>query len=156
MAALFLIALAALALWSAAVGGAAYGMIRATRADPSPLIWYRIAGAAALLWVPGYVWLVAVHDHARIRACATGAGALAAYAWAAAFVTRGGERAFALALLLQLSAVSIWAAYQAVNLNFPMGAVLGLTGSLVWGEAFLLGRAWVRVWFFAAQNDLQA
>ncbi len=37
-----------------------------------------------------------------------------------------------------------------------MTAVLGLTGSLLWGEAVLWVRLWVRVWFFAAQNELQA
>jgi hypothetical protein len=34
-------------------------------------------------------------------------------------------------------------------------AALGLTGSLLWAEAYLVARAWVRVWFFAAENELQ-
>jgi hypothetical protein len=156
MAALFVIATLVLALYSGAIGGVAYALMRWTWSDPSPMIWYRIGGVALLLWTGGFVLLVAVHDHARIHACRGSAGALEAYRWGFAFVLRGGEWAFLLALLLQLSAVALWAAYQTVNLAFPASLALGATGSLVWGELFMWVRAWVRVWFFAAQSELQA
>ena len=97
-----------------------------------------------------------MHDHARLHAARTGAGAFAAYRWAFAFVLHGGERAFPLACALQLTALVLWLAYQTVGLSFPMTAILDLTGSLLWGEAYLLLRVWVRVWFFAAQNELQS
>jgi hypothetical protein len=156
MAQLFVVALALLAVFSAAVGGTAWILMRSTRSAPAALIWYQIGAAAAVLWAIGYVFLVAVHDHARLRAARTGEGALSAYRWGLAFVVRGGERAFPLACALQLSNLVLWAAYQAIGLTFPMTAILGLTGSLLWGEAFLWVRLWVRVWFFAAQNELQA
>jgi hypothetical protein len=155
MAQLFTVAMAVLALFSTAVGGAAYALLRSTRSSPSALIWEGIIGGAAVMWLLGYVFLVAVHDHARLRACRVGGGALPAYGWALGFVARGGERAFPLACALQLSGVTLWGAYHAVSLSVPMTAVLGLTGSLVLGEAFVLARLWVRVWFFAAQNELQ-
>ena len=97
-----------------------------------------------------------MHDHARLRVRRAGQGPPAAYRWALGFVLRGGERAFPLACALQLSGAVLWVVYQAIGLTVPMTAVLGLTGSLLWGEAFLLACMWVRVWFFAAQNELQA
>lgn len=156
MAALFAMALVILALFTGAVGGVAYALVYATRSDPAALIWYQIGAAAAVVWAIGYVFLVAVHDHARLRVCRAGHGTLSAYCWAVAFVLRGGERAFPLACALQLTGAALWLAYQAVGLKVPMTAVLGLTGSLLWGEAFLLVRTWVRIWFFAAENELQA
>jgi hypothetical protein len=155
MAQLFVVALGVLALFSGAVGGPAYLLLRWTRSNPSALIWYEIGGTAAALWAIGYVFLVAVHDHARLRAGRTGHGGLTCYRWAFGFVLRGGERAFPLACALQITALVLWLAYQTVGLRFPMTAILGLTGSLLWGEAFLLVRLWARVWFFAAQNELQ-
>jgi len=156
MARLFVLAFAVLGLFSAAVGGAAYALMRWTRFSPQALIWDQIAGAAAFVWALGYVFLVAVHDHARLHAARIGVGALPAYRWALGFVLQGGERAYALACALQLSAVALWLAYQAVGLTVPVTALLGLTGSLLWGEAMVWLRMWVRVWFFAAQNELQA
>src|SRR5262245_31382849 len=156
MARLFAVALLMLALFSGAVGGGAYALLRWTRSSPQALIWYQIGGAAALVWVLGYVFLVAVHDHARLHAARSGAGALPAYGWAFGFVLHGGERAFPLACALQLTGLALYLAYQAVSLNVPINYLLGLTGSLLWGEAFLWLRMWIRVWFFAAQNELQA
>jgi hypothetical protein len=155
MARLFCLALVVLALFSGAVGGAAYTLLRWTRSSPQALIWYQIGGAAAVLWVLGCVFLVAVHDHARLRAARSGEGAVPAYRWALGFVVHGGERAFALACALQLTGLAVWLAYQAVGVSFPMTAILGLTVTLLWGEAFLWLRMWLRVWFFAAQNELQ-
>lgn len=156
MAQLFLIAVAMLGLFTAAVGGPAYVLLRWSRESPSANVWYQIAGVAAALWVMGYVFLMAVHDHARLRARHSGGGALASYGWAMRFVSGGGERAFALAGALQLSGLALWIAYQAVGWSVPMSAVLDLTGLFLWSEAYLLARLWVRVWFFAAQNELQA
>jgi len=153
---LFVLALLVLALFSTAVGAAAYAGLRWTRADPSPFVWYEITGAALAIWVIGFVFLTAVHDHARLRACRARQSALCAYRWAFAFVWRGGERAFLLACVLQLSALILWLGYQAVWLTVPVTELLGLTGSLLWAEAYLLLRLWVRVWFFAAENELQA
>jgi hypothetical protein len=156
MAQLFAIALSVLALFTGAIGGPAYLLVRWTRSSPSAMIWYEIGGVGAALWLIGYVFLVAVHDHARLRAGRTDDHAFACYRWALGFVLRGRERAFLLACALQLSALAVWLAYQVVGLTFPMSAILGLTGSLLWGQAFLLVRQWVRVWFFAAQDQLQA
>ncbi len=78
------------------------------------------------------------------------------FPWAFSFVWHGGERAFPLACALQLSGLALWIASQAVGLTVPMTAVLGLTGSLLVGEGLLWLRLWVRVWFFAAQNELHA
>jgi len=156
MAQLFVIATVVFVVFSGAVGGGAYALLRVTRPSPSALIWEAIIGGAALIWVSGYVFLVAVHDHARLRVCRIGRGALPAYGWAISFVMRGGEGAFPLACALQASSLALWAAYHAVSLNVPMTEVLGLTGSLLLGEAFILARVWVRVWFFAAQNELQS
>jgi len=111
---------------------------------------------AAVIWAIGLVFLVAVHDHARIRACRASQGAVPAYRWAFRFVGRGGERAFPLACALQLTALVLWLAYHWVSLNLLTTAALGLNGTLLWGEAYLLVRVGVRVWFFAAQNELQA
>jgi len=155
MAALFAIALVVLALFTAAVASAAYELLRWTRTNPAPMIWYQIGAAAVAVWVLGFVFLVAVHDQARLRVGRARRGALSAYAWALVFVARGGERAFPLACALQLTGLAVWLGYQAIALTFDMTALLGLTGSFVWGEAFLLIRMWGRVWFFAAQNELQ-
>lgn len=156
MTALWVIAVIVLALFTSVIGWAVYALVDATRSDPAALLWDQIVAAAAILWVIGYVFLVAVHDHARLRVRRAGQSAAAAYRWALGFVVRGGERAFPLACALQVSAAVLWLVYQAIGLTVPMTAVLGLTGSLLWGEVFLLVCMWIRVWSFAAQNELQA
>jgi hypothetical protein len=152
---IYLVAAGALLAVSAAIGATAWAGLRWTVTSPSPYVTESIAGAAAGVWVLCCVFLVAVHDHARIRARAAAEGALAAYRWAVAFVLRGGERAFLLALLLQATAFALWAGYHLLALREPLGAVLDVTGSLVWGEMFLLVRVGVRLWFFAAESELQ-
>jgi hypothetical protein len=141
------------ALW--VIAAIILALFNATRSGPAALIWDEIGIAAAILWVVGYVFLVAVHDHARLRVRRAAQSPPPAYRWAFGFVLRGGERAFPLACALQVSGAVLWLVYQAIGLAVPMTAVLGLTGSLLWGEAFLLACMWVRVWFFAAQNELQ-
>jgi|SRR5215468_8364170 len=155
MAQLFVLALVMLGIFSVGLGAAAWLLMRWSRESPSAMIWYQIGGVAAALWVIGYVFLVAVHDHARLRVGHSGQGALSAYGWALRFVSSGGERAFPLACALQLSGLVLWLAYQAVGWSVPMNAVLDLTGLFLWSEAYLLARLWVRVWFMAAQNELQ-
>jgi hypothetical protein len=156
MAQLFLFAIIALAVFSLAVGGPTYLLTRWTRSNPSPFIWYRLWAAAAAIWVLGAIFLIGVHDHARIRACRTRHGAVACYGWALGFVLRGGERAFPLAVLLQLTAAALWAGYQVVSLTLPTTEVLGVTGGLIWGAVSVWVRVWVRLWFFAAESALQS
>ncbi len=151
---LLVVASVVLAAFTALIGGAAWAAHRWTIASPSALLPYGIAAVAAVLWVIGAVFLTAVHDHARIRACA-GGGAWAAYRWAWRFVVRGGERAFLLAAALQATGFALWIGHQAVSMKVPVTAIVGVTGSLLWGEVFLLARMWMRVWFFAAQSQLQ-
>lgn len=155
-AALFLLAAVALAVFSAAVGGSAWWLLRRASASPSEMTRYYIIGAAVLTWLGGAVALTAVHDHARLRAAAGGQSAWAAYWWAIRFVSRGGELALWLAVVLQATGLVMWMIYQAVGMTLPATSPLGLAGSLAWGELFLWARLLLRVWFFAAQNDLQA
>ena len=155
MAWLFLVAALALALLTGVVGAAAWGFWRWTIANPAPMLPYQILAAAGLIWAGGAVLLTAVHDHARIRVCATGEGVWTSYRWAWGFVWRGGEGAFLLAVALHLVALSLWVTHQSIGMAFPVGALVGVAGALVWGQMFLFVRMWIRVWFFAAQNELQ-
>jgi hypothetical protein len=41
------------------------------------------------------------------------------------------------------------------DLRGSVAVLLGVAWSFVWGELFLLARMWVRLWFFAAQSELQ-
>jgi hypothetical protein len=141
--------------WSGIIGGAAGGLIQLTRDSTTAHVWELIGVVAAAVWSLGTAWLIAVHDQARLRAGLTGCGAVAAYRWGLGFVAFGGERAFALALLLQGSGLALWAVYQAIGLALPLTELIGLTWSLLWGELFLWLRAAVRVWRLAAQRQLQ-
>jgi len=153
---LLVLAGAMLALFTALVGGAAWCALTVTLISPSEIGWYRIAVGAGIVWLAGYVFLVAIHDHARIRTCASGEGAMRAYWWAVRFVARGGERTLLLAVLLNVTALVVWAAFQAVGGSLQPDKGLGMTGILLWGELFLFVRMAIRVWFFAAQGDLQS
>jgi hypothetical protein len=99
--------------------------------------------------------LVAVHDHARLRAGLAGASAFGAYAWALRFVFVDGEATLRLALLLQVTAVALVAVSELSSLALPLRDLVGLTWALVLGEVFLLLRTGMRVWFFTAQRRLQ-
>ncbi len=156
MARLWCLALVAQGLWGAAIAGPLWAFVRTTAESPSAWVWYAGGGAAASLWLLGGLWLVAVHDQARLRLGLADCGALAAWGWATRFVLRGGRGAFALARLLQATALGIWALYQSLSLALPLRELLGLTGSLLLGQAFLLARTWLRVWMLAAQRQLQA
>ncbi len=156
MAGLYGLALALVAVLSGAVWGAVWEAQRWTVASTSAALPDAIYAAAAVLWAVGYVLLAAVHDHARLRACAADCGVLAAYGWAWRFVLRGGEGAIPLAIVLQATALALWLVYQLIGLALPVNEILGVTGSLLWGEVFLCTRMAMRVWCFAAQSELQA
>jgi len=153
---LFALAGGVLAVFTAAIVAGAWLGLRWTAASTTAWLSESIVAGAALAWLGGLIVLVAVHDHARIRAVASAQGAWASYRWAWRFVLRGGERALWLALALQISGAALWVAYQLVGLRLPVGEVIGVTGALLWGELFLAARVWMRIWFFAAQNELQA
>lgn len=155
MARLYALAMLVAALWSGAVAAPAWALLRATGEHSGAYLWYQIAGAALLVWLLGMGLLVAVHDHARLRAGIGGLSAHRAYAWALRFVLRDGEAPIRLALLLQLSALAIAAAGEAAGVALPLRDLVGLTGTLVLGEVFLLARTAMRVWFFTAQRRLQ-
>lgn len=155
MARLYGLALVVALLWSGAVAGPAWGLLRSTREHPGAWLWYQIGGVALAVWVLGMVVLVAVHDHARLRAGLAGGGALRAYGWALRFVLRDGAATIRLALLLQLSAAGLLAVSELSSLALPLQDLLGLTGALLLGEAFLLARTAMRVWFYTAQRRLQ-
>jgi hypothetical protein len=151
MARLYVLAALVALLWSGAVAGPTWAALRSTREHPGAYLWYQVGGAALALWLGGLVLLVAIHDHARLRAGLAGEGALRAYGWAVRFVLRGRERAIPLALLLQASAVGLFAVGEAA----AMAPGVDFTASLLFGEGFLLARSALRVWFFTAQRRLQ-
>jgi len=153
---LLVIAALMLALLTGVVGGAAWCALAVTVASPSEIGWYQIGAVAGAVWLAGYVCLVAIHDHARIRACASGENAVRSYWWAVRFVVRGGEHAFLLAVVLNVTAMITWAAFQAVGGTLQPDKGFGMAGILVWGELFLFVRMVLRVWFFGAQGDLQS
>jgi hypothetical protein len=155
MARLYGLALLMVLLWSGAVAGPAWALLRSTREHPGAYLWYEVAAAALVLWLLGMAILVAVHDHARLRAGLAGAAALRAYAWALRFVFVDGEATLRLALLLQLTAVALVVLAQLSSLALPLPDLVGLTWALVLGELFLLLRTGMRVWFFTAQRRLQ-
>jgi hypothetical protein len=155
MARLYGLALVVALLWSGALAGPTWAMLRSTREHPGAYLWYQIGGLAVAVWLLGMVVLVAVHDHARLRAGLAGDGALRAYGWALRFVLRDGEATIRLALLLQLSAAGLLAASELSSLAPPLQDLLGLTGALLFGEVFLLARTAMRVWFFTSQRRLQ-
>lgn len=70
----------------------------------------------------------------------------------ARLVRRGGERAFPLACALGSQGSRCTSPIRPPALLL-ITYLLGLTGSLLWGEAFLWPRMWVRVWFFAAEKN---
>ncbi len=154
MARLYGIAAAIMLAWTAALAGGTWGTLQATRESPDPYLWAQIAGTAAVVWALGMVVLIAMHDHARLRAGLTASGAAASWTWATGFVLAGGEGAVRLAFLLQAAALLLYIGYRTASLAVPLTELLGLTGSLLLGELFLLARTWVRVWFLAAQREL--
>lgn len=138
------------------VFGSAWSLWYWTIAGTSALLRDCIAAASAVIWLPGFILLVAIHDHARIRACAHGQGAVSAFLWAARFVLRGGEHAFLLALLLNFTVLLVWGVFESVAWVTPADSALGVSAAVLWAEIFAYTRLSVRIWFFGAQSDLQS
>lgn len=154
MARLYVLAAACMLAWTSVIASGTWALLRTTRESPEPYLWAQLAGGGAVVWALGMVGLIAIHDHARLRAGLAGADAAAAWTWATGFVLAGGEGAVRLAFLLQAVALLLFAIYRTVSFAIPLAELLGLTGSLLLGEIFLLARTWVRVWFFTAQREL--
>ena len=139
----------------AALVFASRGLVRWTAESASEMTFYWIIGASTIIGLLLLLFFTAVHDHARIRSAATGAGAVRALGWAFAFVGRREARALPLAVLLLASSFSLWAVYQTVGMLITANSAFGVTLSLLWGEVLLLGRMGLRVWWFAAETELQ-
>lgn len=129
---------------------------RWTAESSSELTFYVIIGTGTVLTAGLLVFLITVHDHARVRSTAHHAGALGAYTWAWFFVTRREWRALPLALLLFGTSFALWVVYQSVGMLVTTNSTHGIVVSLVWGEALLFARMLLRVWSFAAATELQS
>ena len=124
--------------------------------SPAELTFYFASGTGALVGGLLLVFLVTVHDHARVRSTASGSGALRAYGWALRFVGRREWRALPLALVLLGTSFVVWVVYQTVGMLVTTNATHGMVLSLLWGEALLFARMLLRVWSFAAATELQS
>lgn len=153
---LFLIAAAILLAFSILLWALLRPLILWTMESGSEVLPAAIAAGGGVLWLLGFILLVAIHDHARIRACSAGGSSVASYRWAARFVVRGGEPAYLLALALNLTALAVWVLYASVAIQIPTSNSAGVAGALVWGQLLVYSRMALRIWFFAAQSDLQS
>jgi len=122
----------------------------------SELTFYIAIGAGVSVGALLLVFLVTVHDHARVRSTARGGGMVRPYLWALRFVARREWRALPLALLLLTANLTIWVVYQTVGMLIATNSGHGIVISLCWGQAFLLARMLLRVWSFAAATELQS
>ena len=64
-------------------------------------------------------------------------------------------RALSLAVSILGTGGMLWVAYQTVGMQIRTQSTSGITLSLVWGELLMFERAFLRVWMFAADSDLQ-
>lgn len=126
-----------------------------TADNPSEIAVYLFIGASALIAGALLLFFTATHDHARIHSAATGSSAAAAYVWAVAFVVSRERRALPLLAMLLATGGAGWVVYQAVGRLFVTTTTTAVLGSLLWGEALMLCRMFLRVWTFAAQTELQ-
>jgi len=131
-------------------------LTRWTADSTSELTFYVIVGTGTVLTAALLVFLVAVHDHARVRSTARGTGAVSAYIWALLFVTRREWRALPLAVLLLGTGFVLWVVYQTVGMLVTTNSSHGIVLSLAWGEGLLFARMLLRVWSFAAATELQS
>jgi hypothetical protein len=129
---------------------------RWTAESPSELRFYAAAAVAVAAAVLIIFFLSTVHIHARVHCAATRAGAVSAYAWALRFVGRGEWRALPLSFVLVMTGGAIWVVYQTVAMLVPATSPPGVTVSLLWAQAFVLARMLMRLWSFAAANELQS
>jgi hypothetical protein len=116
---------------------------------------YWIVAGGALVGALVWVFFATVHDHARIRSRTVGAGAVRAFGWALAYVARRQSRALPLAALLLGTSAALWATYHSLNRYLATNSALGVALSLLSGEALLLARMFLRVWWFGAETHLQ-
>jgi hypothetical protein len=149
------LALLVFVLLMGGVGGAAFVGARLAREAAAPAVYELVVVGGLAAGVLVWVLCAAIHDHARIRAFASGDGALRSYTWAAMFVLRGGRRAFALTLALCAIGWMVAAFYQAVASSLSADWMTGVVLSILWGQAMLLARALLRLWLFAAEARLQ-
>lgn len=130
-------------------------LTRWTAESASEMTFYYVIAGSVLMGALLWLFFATVHDHARVRSRAAGAGAVRAFGWALMYVGRWRERALPLAVLLCGSSVMVWAAYQGVSHFVAADSALGVAISLLWGEILLLARMFLRVWWFAAETHLQ-
>jgi hypothetical protein len=116
---------------------------------------YWIVAGGVLVGALAWLFFATVHDHARIRSWTVGAGAVRAFGWALAYVGRWQRRALPLALVLLGTSAALWAVYQGLSRYVATTSASGVTLSLLSGEALLLARMFLRVWWFGAETHLQ-
>ena len=129
--------------------------VRWTAGSSAAMTYYAAVASGVVVAAALVFGLTTVHDHARIRLAADGSGAIGAFIWSLRFVGRHVAATLSLALLLLVTGVIVWGAYQVFAGWIPVTSRAGLLLSLVWGEALLFVRMLVRVWGFAATRDLQ-
>jgi hypothetical protein len=130
-------------------------LTRWTAESPAEMTPYWIGAGTALVVALVWLFFATVHDHARIRSWAVGVGAVRAFGWALVFVGRRQTRALPLAVLLVGTSAALWAVYQGLSHHLAANSALGVTLSLLSGEALLLARMFLRVWWFGAETHLQ-
>jgi hypothetical protein len=131
------------------------GLMRWAAESASEMTPYWIAALSTTFGGLGVLFFATVHDHARIRATSTDAGVWRALGWAFAFVIERERRALPLAAALLASSVLPWLVYQSIASLIPTHSAFGVTLSLLWGQVLLLVRMFVRVWWLAAETQLQ-
>ena len=119
---------------------------------PPPLLVAAVGGAAAVL---GLLVLVAAHDHARIRAAATGGGAIRAWAWGWRFVWQRRTEALPLVGLLALTAAAVWAVFGGLQWSVVPTTATRVTLVLIAAQLAALARLVMRAWWFGAETALQ-
>jgi hypothetical protein len=139
-----------------AVFWTARALTRWTAETTSEMTYYWIVGSAGVAAALLVLFFTTAHDYARIRSSITGAGAARAYAWALGFVVRREWRALPLAAALCASGFGMWVIYQTVAMLIPTSSAGAVAGSLVWGQVLMAARAVLRVWWFAAETELQS
>jgi hypothetical protein len=150
---LFAAVLDVLALGAAYLVG--HGLARWTAESANEFAFTRSVAAGAVVGALLLLFTTTVHDHARVRSVASGAGAVRAFVWALAYVGRREWQALPLAVLLLGSGAVAWLGYQLVAHLIATSSATGVTLSLLWGEVLLLCRMLLRVWSFAAETTLQ-
>jgi hypothetical protein len=136
-----------------AIGIGAWGLTRWTESS-SEMGTSLVLGGAVGLGLLTILILATVHDHARIHSAATGARALSAYAWAAAFLLRT-RLAIPLAAVFAVTGIVLWGIYQSVAAFLVTESVPGVVLATLWGQTWLFVRVFTRVWMFAAETELQ-